>query len=913
MGSMAGGRSRKWIAVAIAAAIFAALLVALPFVVDVNRYRELIERRAEETLGRDVRLGTMRLSLLPLGVRVDDVALAALPAEGGGDLLKIDRVRVGARLMPLLAKRLEVTGIVLDRLAMTLERGADGRWNVERLVAGGGGQRIPGGDATSGGGPSVLVDSLRVKDGRIVVRDRAQKPPLELTLAGLDLSLRDVGLDRPVGIDLSATIEPADGAGRGRLGVAGRVGPPAAGEMGIPLELSIRAQEIPGSLLDRLTAMLGIAAAVSGASLTADLSGSVPGACEVRGSLELSGAEIRGVSPDGKMRKTSADVEIGYDVAFGEGGTLVDLRRVELSLWKSRLTLHGTVRRGAGAPVVDLTIGPASVAAEDLAAMAALALGELPVSFASPTPLELSLTARGPAGDGRLPLLAGSVRLRDFTFRHPSMSRPLERVAADVTLGGEGLDVGGLSGVLGSSDISGTLSVRGFGAPKVRFDLAAKHADIGEMFSFLQPEGEAAGSAAPGTGAGGSPALAIEGTLRIEQGSFQTLDFADLSTTMRYDAGVVKLDPVAMKLYGGTFRGTVQSDVSRQPPTFTVNGDAREVDLAAFLADNLDSSDLLAGRFTGRVDAAGSGLDYAAIVRSLDGKGAIEVTQGTVGRLDVLARLSKVSGLFGEATVKQLSGRVATEGTGFSRLAGKLRLQGGTMKLRELLLDSPDFRIDGEADVDLLAARLKGDFRLVLSQAVSEAMRREKSKAGELFWNQKTSRVELPFSLSGPFDEPSASVDFEAVARRAATGKVEAGARKLVSDKLGLDLGGGGSDSEAPLAAAAVSSDGAAEITRAGWGGPPLVRDLEIEGAVLTAGIKKAKLSVVDAGGAEIHGGRIDEVERALAGDRPKRRVTFRVEIDGKKLLTARMPLAVRLVVTHGDGTTSEAALAADR
>ena len=39
--------------------------VALPFLIDVNRYRGLIEEQAEAALGREVQLGEMQLSLLP--------------------------------------------------------------------------------------------------------------------------------------------------------------------------------------------------------------------------------------------------------------------------------------------------------------------------------------------------------------------------------------------------------------------------------------------------------------------------------------------------------------------------------------------------------------------------------------------------------------------------------------------------------------------------------------------------------------------------------------------------------------------------------------------------------------------------------------------------------------------------------
>ena len=73
--------SRKiLIVLGVVAALIVIGLLALPALIDVDRYRGLIQTKAQEALGREVRLGKLQLSLFPLGVQVDSLAIGALKA-----------------------------------------------------------------------------------------------------------------------------------------------------------------------------------------------------------------------------------------------------------------------------------------------------------------------------------------------------------------------------------------------------------------------------------------------------------------------------------------------------------------------------------------------------------------------------------------------------------------------------------------------------------------------------------------------------------------------------------------------------------------------------------------------------------------------------------------------------------------
>jgi len=1073
------------------------LLITVPLLIDVNRYRGLIEGKAQEALGREVRLGEMKLSLLPsVAVRIDDLAIGALPEEGGGDLITARRVRVGVKLLPLMRKQLKVTSIVVDAPQLTLLRDSQGRWNVQRLVATETLQQETA-EADAAGRPEFQIDSLRVTNGRLDLRDEAREgTPLRATLTDVSIRLDDVNPDRPIEFELSTSWEEVPGAevrlsgqvgplfpdegeatqivaavnvshidaskiaeiaesaygvpddliagedvslaakldlstgpvtriavsdveiegialsvrrdtwdrlspkdnaampeaqptskgtpslelsvsnlvmrdakldletdlapgkplvasiddldltldrlptegvahvrlsglvnGSGRLNVEGEIGPLGGEASGVPLDVSLSLDPIPAGLLQLVTGEgFGLDTGSGTASVSLGLSGTVPDRLRAQGSTRLSGFKTRVTGPTGQPRVLPLDVGAEYDVTVRGGGTALQIDKLVLDLSGDRLSARGTIERAAPLHRVDVELLPTSIPADRLAGLLGLVIGELPVSFASESPIELRARVQGLVGEGHIPRIDGDAKLQDFSFMHSSLEQPLTRVGASLTLRGESVQVTGLSGVVGSSDFAGDVSVDGFAAPRVAFNLNSKHADFGELFSFLKKEekGQSTSTAGAETrqGQDALSRLTLEGKINIERGSFDTLKFRALEAQMRWADGVLTLRPVKMQLYDGNFQGQVISDLTGAEPAFDIRGDARGVDMNAFLGENLGSSGLLHGRFFGTVETQTVGADYESIVRGLRGQGRVEIEEGRIGGLDILETLSKVSGMFGEDTLRSLSGRLAADGTPFNSMAGSVRFEGGNMLFDGLLLDSPDFKLQGVGAVDLLDASLDGDFKLNLSRQLSASMRTESSRAGELFWNASSRQVEVPFSLAGPFNAPSPSVDWNAVANTAIKGRAEDEIRKYLAKQLGVET-----EEEPPPPQQAVAPTQSAvtpaptgslsvEFGKVGWGGSVLLPDLEIEGLVHGALIDRTEAVVVDSRGAEIRNDRLGDVDRFLArvsGSTDRLSIPWKYEVDGKRLLSAKFPVTVRIVVYDTNGASSEKVIEVNR
>jgi uncharacterized protein involved in outer membrane biogenesis len=1118
--------------------ILALLLV--PMLVDVNRYRDLIEGKAEEALGREVDLGPMKLSLLPsIAIRIQDVRIGALPGEGRDDLLTVRALRVGARLMPLLASKLEVTSVVVEGPSLSLARGADGAWNVQQLVASPDQEPAPTAAPAQGGQapPEFSVDRLRITGGTIRVRDAYSSPerPLELTLADLDLSLEDVALDRVMGMKLSAGLSLADGS---RLRLDGRAGPlarsegepmqlegsldleglppaelvpwlealggvhPPEGMLGErpltaqvafeatfvdgeggtslqraavhtlrldgvdltlrrsadgvwnfagtpegaagpeptdavvapapeislagvaienarirlvdasgaqplevvldPLSLSLDRLPLDGAAQVRLTAPIELpggsgALSLTGSvgplregefmaldvsveledialaaaaplladyvelggdgtlQLTLQVKGEPPSEFDVAGTLQLSDVDVQVPGVDGAARRASVNLTIDADVGISGGGDALELRRTDLSLAGNEVRVRGRIDRSGDLRQVDLTLLPARLPVDDLNELLSLAGLELPFTLSSSEPLELEAKVRGAMGGEAMPEVDAKLQVRDLSLRYAGLEQPLEGVSASVTVTGETVQVDRLAARIGASDLAGTVTLHGYDASQVRFDLVSQQADFGELLSLVSGDetAEPTSTSAPSETAdsGDAAPMDVQGTLRIERGSFDTLQFQKMEAGLKLLGDDLTLDPFQMQLYQGTFEGSATVDLGAEPPSFQLQSDVASLNVDTLLTEVLDAGGLVDGRFSGVLEARGAGLDYDSVVSSLSGGGKVEVSQGSVGKLDVLSVLSKATGVFGEDTLNALSRKLEQEGTAFETLSATLRLADGAMRSSDVTLRSPDLNMDGEATVNLLQATLQGKFQVKFSDALSRSMKEEGSRASQVFWDTKTKLVTLPLGLSGSFEAPTPSIDWGTAVKQATAGRVEDELRGRLGGILGDDKDDKKDEEKqerrrqrqeaaaaaqveaqieapakesalpppqdaqaqeaAPAPAAPASSTVGVRIGSASWGGSLLKQDLEIEGKVRGENIARGVLVVTDASGRELVREDLKEIPRYFrrSGADPTERATieWEVTVDADELAGAKSPFTVRVEVFDTSGGSAVA------
>ena len=253
----------KWTAVAVVAlavVVIGALLI-IPSFIDVNKFKPELERYVSETTGRPMSVdGDVRLNLFPwAGVSFTNLKLGNTPAFTEKDFLTVRSFDVRVKLLPLLFKQVEVDRLVVQEPHVFLVTNTNGRvsWDFGAKPAEGNPPGKPDAAPAQTGLPiqSLMVGELSIQNGQLTLIDHGKGSRQEIS--GMNLSLKDVSLERPVRFSFSASFNQKPLSAEGRLGPVGK----NIGLSAFPLEVKADAfgqlkLQVKGSVENLLTAPL---------------------------------------------------------------------------------------------------------------------------------------------------------------------------------------------------------------------------------------------------------------------------------------------------------------------------------------------------------------------------------------------------------------------------------------------------------------------------------------------------------------------------------------------------------------------------------------------------------------------------------------------------------------------------------
>ena len=341
----------KWIGIAVVAIIV--ILVVVPFLIPINKFKPTIESKASEALGRKVQLGNLGLSLLTGSVGIDDVSVSDDPKFNSGPFLTAKTVKVGVEMIPLIfSQQLNVTEITVVNPQVTMLKDPSGRWNFSS-IGGAPNKATPKSPANSANNSAeaVSIAKLRLEDGQITLGNTNSRKRTIYTKVNLTAS--DVAMKNSFPVLFSL-----QGPGGGTMKIDGKVGPVDAEDAALtPQNVKLTLSGLNLASTGFLDPSLGLGGLVDmDANLVSD-----KGQMATKGQLKLSKAVlVAGGSPAGVPAVVNFDTK--YDLVKGAG----ILHPSTINIGNARSNLNGTYRSEGDEFAVDLKITGDSLPATDL-------------------------------------------------------------------------------------------------------------------------------------------------------------------------------------------------------------------------------------------------------------------------------------------------------------------------------------------------------------------------------------------------------------------------------------------------------------------------------------------------------------------------------------------------------------------
>jgi AsmA protein len=303
----------------------------LPFVINANRFKPVLESQLSNALGRPTTIGSIELALFSGGVRADDFVIADDPAFSHSPFVTAKRVNVGVDLMPLIfSKKLEVKSFTLTEPQVSLIRSQAGVWNFSTLGNSSASSQSTAGksSATSDSSvPAISVDKLKISNGVVTLGT--------LSTSGKTHTYQNVELEAS---NLSYTSQfpftlTLKTPGNGSLKLDGKAGPiNVTNTILTPLSAKLNIQKLDLALTGFVDPSTGIAGTVDlDGDLTSDGTSS-----KLKGSLN--GQKLKftaGGSP--ATVPISIDYATTYDLKSGTG----NLTEGDIHIGKALAQLSG--------------------------------------------------------------------------------------------------------------------------------------------------------------------------------------------------------------------------------------------------------------------------------------------------------------------------------------------------------------------------------------------------------------------------------------------------------------------------------------------------------------------------------------------------------------------------------------------
>lgn len=734
--------------------------------VDPNDYRDEITGLVKKETGRDLKIETMSLSFFPhLSIDLESASLSNASGFSDNPFVSIDKVQVGAAILPLLSQKLEVDTLTLHGLALNLERNKDGQSNWDDLVKAKdeNEHHEDEKDDENRGHPMDKLAALNfggidIQNGKVVWDDQQNQQKvilenLDFTSGAItfgeffsialsaDSSVSQPEINSQLAINLEAKLEKDGQYAIRNLHVAN-----TTSGKGIPVKQATTKVGLPSFTFEDNRLSFPTLA------IDYDITGGKDFPLEtVKGLLELTefsgnidtqtfkanqialNADLTGESiPNGKATiglTTSADIDLTAQTA-----TLP-----KFSLKVLDLTANGNIQ--ASQITSDAQVNAnINIAQTNLRAL----LNQLKVT---------------------LPDMADSTTLTKFAASF----------GIDFVTKNQALKVNDIKLSLDDSSLSGNAAVSQFSAPNIRYDLALNQININRYLppkkeqTTTTPEPQADVDAKIELPVELLRKLTIDGTIKVGKATFDKLNPQNIVMTTKGSKGKLQINPLKADIFKTQVLVNAGLDVSGKTPKYSVKTNTKNLPIGEVLMAFADS-DKLSGTGTMKADITTAGERVSEFKQNLNGTAYVDLKDGAIKGFNLAQSIREAKAKLSGKTLPKTD---ATPQTDFSSLVADVTIKNGVVNTNKLSAQAPFMRVNGSGTINLPKETL--DY-LVKTKIVAS----DKGQGSEDF--KDLDGLTIPVKLKGALTSPGISLDLESLMSQKAQAEIEKKKEEVVKD-----------------------------------------------------------------------------------------------------------------------------------
>jgi len=332
----------------------------------------------------------------------------------------------------------------------------------------------------------------------------------------------------------------------------------------------------------------------------------------------------------------------------------------------------------------------------------------------------------------------------------------------------------GLELRLDDSHLIGSINVTDFSKPALSYKLSSDLLDIDALLGTptVAQQAEQATVEAPTSEQATTEdlqialpmdllrSMQIDGQLSVKQIKLQNLYLNNVELKTVAKNGVLKLDPIALNLYDGSFHGSVQIDARSKTPKYRVSKTLKGVQIGKLMTDFI-GEERINGELAAKVEVSTSGEWLSALKKNSNGTMNLMFKDGAIKGFNLRYSIDKAKAKLN----KQPPPSEALQTTDFSALGLSGKIKNGVFTSNDLKLEAPLLRVGGEGKADLNDNTV--DY-LVKAKLVGTVAGQAGGEADEL------KGLLIPVRIKGPFASPDIDVQLDEMLRAAAQAKLKA-------------------------------------------------------------------------------------------------------------------------------------------